>query len=83
MKTYVVKKGDTLTAIAQLHDTTVRDLVSLNGIKNPNIIRVGQVLNIPEKKATQADVIKLINDTVADIQALPNFKKFMELIEND
>lgn len=83
MRTYVVKKGDTLTAIATLYNTTVRDLVSLNGIKNPNIIRVGQVLQIPEKKATQADVIKLINDTVADIQALPNFKKFMELIEND
>lgn len=83
MKNYVVKKGDTLTAIATLYNTTVRDLVSLNGIKNPNIIRVGQVLQIPEKKATQAEVIKLINDTVADIQALPNFKKFMELIEND
>ena len=83
MRTYVVKKGDTLTAIATLYNTTVRDLVSLNGIKNPNIIRVGQVLQIPEKKATQAEVIKLINDTVADIQALPNFKKFMELIEND
>lgn len=83
MKTHTVKRGETLSKIAMLHDTTVRDLVSLNGIKNPNIIRVGQVLQIPEKKVAQAEVIKIINDTVADIQALPNFKKFLELIEND
>lgn len=81
--TYTVKKGDTLTAIAVTFGTTVRDLVSLNGIKNPNLIKPGQVLQIPEKQVTLTEVIKIINETVADIQALPNFKKFMELIEND
>ena len=28
-------------------------------------------------------LIKLINDCVADIQALPTFKKFMEMITNE
>lgn len=82
MKTYTVKKGDTLSKIAQITNTTVRELVSLNGIKNPNIIRVGQVLQIPTK-APKPDAVKIINECVKDIQALPTFKKLMELIEND
>ena len=80
-KTYTVKKGDTLTAIALLYGTTVRDLVSLNGIKNPNLITVGQVLQIPSKAPSQ-EAVKIINDCVADIQSLSSFKRFMEMIEN-
>ena len=80
--TYTVKRGDTLTKIAQITNTTVRELASLNGIKNPNIIRVGQVLQIPTKAPTP-DAVKIINDCVKDIQALPNFKKLMELIDRD
>ena len=39
---YIVKKGDTLTAIARAFGTTVQALVDKNGIKNPNLIYVGQ-----------------------------------------
>ena len=46
-KTYVVKSGDTLSKIAKKYGTTVNKLVSLNGIKNPRIIRVGQVIKLP------------------------------------
>lgn len=44
--TYTVKKGDTLTAIAKTYNTTVNALVSLNHIKDPNYIVVGQKLKI-------------------------------------
>ena len=44
--TYTVKKGDTLTGIASRYGTTVSKLVSLNSIKNPDLIYVGQVLTI-------------------------------------
>ncbi|MFT3951167.1 MAG: LysM peptidoglycan-binding domain-containing protein [Oscillospiraceae bacterium] len=43
---YTVKKGDTLTAIAKKHGTTVAALVKLNGIKNPNLIHVGQKIKL-------------------------------------
>jgi lysozyme len=43
-RTYVVKKGDNLTAIAKSLSTTVASLVSLNGIANPNLIFPGQTL---------------------------------------
>ncbi|TWK39685.1 hypothetical protein CHCC20347_4441 [Bacillus paralicheniformis] len=44
--TYTVKKGDTLSEIAQKYGTTVKALQSLNNIKDPNKIYVGQKLKI-------------------------------------
>lgn len=41
-----VAYGDTLTAIARLFETTVADIVRLNGIENPNRIYPGQVLYV-------------------------------------
>ena len=45
-KTYVVKRGDTLTSIARLYGTTVQKLAADNNIKNINLIYPGQVLKI-------------------------------------
>lgn len=45
--TYTVQPGDTLTRIAVRFGTTVQAIVQLNGIVNPNLIFVGQVLKIP------------------------------------
>ncbi len=44
---YTVKSGDTLSAIAKKYKTTVSKLVKLNGIKNANLITVGQKIKIP------------------------------------
>ncbi|MBQ8306072.1 MAG: LysM peptidoglycan-binding domain-containing protein [Blautia sp.] len=49
-KTYTVKKGDTLWAISQKYKTTVQALVDYNGIKNPDVINVGQKIKIPGAK---------------------------------
>ena len=46
-KTYTVVKGDTLSEIAQKYGTTVDTLAQLNGIKDPNLIVVGQVIKLP------------------------------------
>ncbi|HEX3053843.1 MAG TPA: LysM domain-containing protein, partial [Aggregatilineaceae bacterium] len=45
--TYTVVAGDTLSRIALRFGTTVQAIVSANGITNPNLIYVGQVLTIP------------------------------------
>ena len=44
--TYTVKKGDTLSAIAQKYGTTVKAIAAENKIDNVNMIRVGQKLKI-------------------------------------
>lgn len=43
---YIVKKGDTLTSIAKRYNTTVNKLKAKNGIKNANMIYVGQKLEV-------------------------------------
>src|SRR5689334_11180480 len=46
-----IKSGDTLSALAQQHGTTVDAIVKANGgkIKDPNLIYAGDTLNIPGK----------------------------------
>lgn len=44
---YVVQRGDTLSGVAQRYKTTVTAIVKANGIKNANLIYVGQRLVIP------------------------------------
>jgi LysM repeat protein len=50
--TYVVKRGDTLTAIATQFSTTAQAIMAANGLKD-TIIAVGQVLNIPSPVSPQ------------------------------
>ena len=44
--TYTVQSGDTLSSIASKFGTSYQTLASLNGISNPNLIYVGQVLQV-------------------------------------
>lgn len=45
-KTYVVKSGDTLSAIAIKYGTTYQVIAAKNNIANPNLIYPGQILKI-------------------------------------
>ncbi len=49
---YVVRRGDRLSSIAARYGTTVSYLASLNGLRNPNFIWVGQRLKVPSSSAT-------------------------------
>ncbi len=44
---HVVQRGDTLSHIAERHQTTVRELQNLNQIENPRALRIGQELKLP------------------------------------
>ena len=43
---YTVKKGDSLSKIANAYGVTVASIVNENKISNPNLIKIGQVLSI-------------------------------------
>jgi nucleoid-associated protein YgaU len=45
---YTVESGDTLWDIARRFGTTVEALAEANGITDPHLIEVGQVLEIPD-----------------------------------
>jgi len=49
--TYVVKSGDTPSAIAERLGVSVEELMSLNSITDPTQLEVGQVLRIPSAKS--------------------------------
>ena len=47
--THIVRAGDTLTAIARQHNTTVDELVRRNHLRNPNYLYVNQQIQLPEQ----------------------------------
>lgn len=49
---YTVRRSDTLYSLARTYNTTVGVLMWLNGITNPNRIRVGQRLLVPSAGGT-------------------------------
>ena len=50
---YTIKRGDTLSAIAERYDTTVAKLVQVNGLPgNGNLILAGQTLKVPGRAAS-------------------------------
>lgn len=52
---YTVRAGDTLTAIASRFQTTVQRLAALNDIGNPNLIYIGERLQIPTTGSSAAE----------------------------
>lgn len=50
--TYLIQRGDTLSKVAAMHHTTVKELLSLNPeIKNPDLIFAGTTIKVPAKAA--------------------------------
>ena len=49
MKDYTIQPGDSISRIALKHGISSKALAEVNGITDPNKIRVGQVLKIPEE----------------------------------
>lgn len=51
MPQHVVKSGETLGGIAARFGMTWRELASANAMRDADLIRIGQILNIPERGA--------------------------------
>jgi len=50
---YVVQSGDTLSWIAQRFDTTLAELIALNNIQTDDVLRPGDLLQIPSLEGMQ------------------------------
>jgi soluble lytic murein transglycosylase-like protein len=68
---YVVKSGDTLSAIARRFNTTVTAIAQANNVANVNLIRVGQRLDIPTAGGTTSSTNKAVK---GNWQELPHVK---------
>ena len=58
-KKYTVKNGDMLSSIAQKHGVSLKDVMKLNKLTNPNKIKVGQELELPAHAKLRAVTQKL------------------------
>lgn len=69
LEEYIVEKGDTLSGIALKFNTTISELVSLNNIKNPNLIIIGDKLKIPNSQINKEMVTYVVRkgDTLSEI----------------
>lgn len=82
---YTVKKGDTLSQIAAKYGTTYQAIAAFNGIKNPNVIRVGQKIKIPVSTAPAAlkkgDRVKVLNAVTYDGKPFRTYHDTYDVIQ--
>lgn len=81
-KEYVVIKGDTLFGIAKKHNMSLNDLLTLNGLDNNSVIKVGQKLKVnnsasssvskTETQTTTSKTTTTTNTTVPDTRTYGN-----------
>jgi murein DD-endopeptidase MepM/ murein hydrolase activator NlpD len=72
---YTIKSGDTLAAIAQRHQVSVKQIVERNEIEDPNLIEPDDLLLIPPASANeQATSFRIIPDS--EIIYGPSVKDF-------
>ena len=83
MATYTVKKGDTLSKIAKLHNTSIQKLQKLNPslISDVNKISVGWVLNVPlVSSSNRCELCSAYEKALLDIKNLKSVKKLESLL---
>lgn len=59
---HIVQAGDTLSGIAASYNISLQSLLFVNDIQNPDLLKVGQVLNLPETPSTFTPNIPMIAD---------------------
>ncbi|MBZ7578014.1 LysM peptidoglycan-binding domain-containing protein [Klebsiella michiganensis] len=60
--TYIVKKGDTLSAIAKKYSVSVEKLARINKIHNVNMLRIGAKLKIPDSNKNHGYVSRYVSE---------------------
>lgn len=82
MAKYTVKAGDTLSEIAKSFDVDMWELADVNGIRNPNVIRVGQVLTLPAEKGVKyADIGRAFMKALLKFEMTEEYKELCGLLE--
>ena len=55
-ETVTVESGDTLGKIAKRYERTVEQFLRTNGLSDPNMLKIGQVLLIPRESSRELDI---------------------------
>jgi membrane-bound lytic murein transglycosylase D len=60
--TYVVKAGDSPGVIAEKHGMSTKQLMAINGIKNPRSLKVGMKLKVKGGKAASPEPVETVDE---------------------
>lgn len=63
---YIVKEGDTLSAIANMLNIPLNRLIKYNDLSNPDYIQIGQSIKIPHENDKEKYIVKK-GDTLSEI----------------
>lgn len=74
VKPYIVRRGDTLSAIARFYGISLQELLDENPlIENPNLIRVGETILVPDQDQDSSIHSRLAEENI-DVD-LPSWMK--------
>ena len=74
-RSHVVAPGETLSAIAARYTTSVRAIVDLNDIRDPNRVQIGRRLRIPDAPAPTGLPARLVASP-ARLALIPHFQRW-------
>lgn len=78
---YVIKTGDSLGGIASRFGVKASDLISINGIDQPNLIKVGQKITIPLGKSKRASATPLLPASVLkSLKSINNSSRWKRIV---
>jgi len=60
---YIVQPGDTLSGIAITYGVSIETLLSVNNLLDPDILSVGQIINLPAAPSRSTNSFKIIPDS--------------------
>jgi LysM repeat protein len=78
---YVIKTGDSLGGIASRFGVKASDLISINGIDQPNLIKVGQKITIPLGKNKRPPATPLLPaDVLKSLKSINNSSRWKRIV---
>ena len=80
LREYEVRVGDTLSAISDRFGVEVSDLIAANAIADPNVVQVGEILEIPHVNAAQTDQVHSPSSTPTLECSTPEQQPYFERI---
>lgn len=74
LERYTIRGGDTLGALSSRFDTTVDELMRINGITNPASLQIGREIRVPMVVTMNAPADRLVPDS--EVVYGPSFENF-------
>ncbi len=68
---HVIKEGETLSTIAKANNTTVGNIMRLNGMHGKSVLKVGESIKLPGAETKPTETVKVTPTAVTPITTMP------------